>query len=405
MKCAHLFCNGLQFLVDHCHSTAVLCTATQPLLSGINAEYGALEIPDSNEIVHDVDELFAQLKRVNIENKTKAEGWSDVEIAKLAAAELKEKGNCLVIVNTKKWAQVLYTLCCDLLDPENIFHLSTYLCPAHRKEILAAINNRLQQELPVLCISTQLIEAGVDVDFNSVIRFLAGLDSIAQAAGRCNRNGNLGTSQTMVVNPQQENITMLEDIRIGQDTAKRVLGEAGHEDFLSPTAMDRYFAYYFYQRADLMKYPLTAKQAGCQGNNLLSLLSDNHLNTGRIQDPQKAMFRLQQSFKSAGKNFQAIDAPTRAVIVPYKDGKEIIAQLCAAHEPGKAYGLLKRAQKYAVNLFPNVWDELVKEEAVFPVQQGEEIYFLDRRHYSKKFGVSTETVTEMDTAIIEEGIV
>lgn len=403
INCIHLFCNGLKFLTDHTGTTAVLCTATQPVLNCVNKEYGALEIPEGNELAGDTANLFKELKRVSIVNRTRPGGWTKEQIAELAVAQVQEKGNCLVIVNTKDWARQLYEMCADLInqgDDENIvFHLSTSLCPAHRTEILDDIRYRLDNELPLLCISTQLIEAGVDVDFNSVIRFLAGLDSIAQAAGRCNRNGNNDISQVYVVNPDNESIDLLTDIKTGRDKAKRVLEEKSHEDFLSPVSMDRYFSYYFYERAGQMTYPLTAKQAGRQ-DTLLNLLSDNPLNVGREKDVQKATFSLQQSFKTAGRVFKSIDAPTQAVIVQYKDGKNIAADLCAAPEPAKAYSLLKKAQKYSVNLFPNVWDKLVKAQAVRPVQKGEEIYYLDEQYYSPKFGVSTEIVNEMETPII-----
>jgi CRISPR-associated endonuclease/helicase Cas3 len=403
INCIHLFCNGLKFLTDHAGTTAVLCTATQPVLNCVNKEYGALEIPAENQLACDTTDLFKELKRINIENKTRPGGWTKEQIASLAIDQVQEKGNCLVIVNTRDWARQLYERCADIVnqgDNENIvFHLSTSLCPAHRTEILDDIRYRLDNELPLLCISTQLIEAGVDVDFNSVIRFLAGLDSIAQAAGRCNRNGNNDISQVYVVNPDNESIDLLTDIKTGRDEAERVLEEQGHEDFLSPISMDRYFSYYFYERADQMTYPLTAKQAGRQ-DTLLNLLSDNPLNIGREKDAQKAVFSLQQSFKTAGRVFKSIDAPTQAVIVQYKEGKSIVADLCAATEPAKAYSLLKKAQKYSINLFPNVWDKLVKAQAVQPVQKGEEIYYLDEQYYSPKFGVSTEVVNEMETPII-----
>ncbi len=405
VNCVHLFNNALQFLADHAGSTALLCTATQPLLGGVNSEYGALEIPHQNELIDDTTKLFVDLKRVEIIDRTKNGGWSETELIDLAIEQLHEKGNCLVIVNTKVWAQKLYQRCSEILNQNSVFHLSTSLCPAHRKEILKEVTDRLDPAMPkpVLCISTQLIEAGVDVDFNSVIRFLAGLDSIAQAAGRCNRNGNLHSSEVFVVNPAEEAITMLKDIKIGQEKAKRVLSESEHNDFLSPSAINRYFSYYFYERqteeSNPMLYPLSAREVG-RTDTLINLLSDNKLNVGREPNPGKAIFKLQQSFKTAGRAFEAIDAPTQAVIVPYGEGKMIIAGLCADYEPAKAYQLLKKAQKYSVNVFPNVWQELVKKRAVSPVQEGEAIFYLDERYYSKDFGVSTEVVAEMDTQII-----
>lgn len=395
INCVHLFCNAIQFFTDHARTTVVLCTATQPLLDKLKSpDQGQLSLQDGHELVENVTNIFEQLKRVEIKNKVRIEGWTEIEIGELAVEQLEEKGNCLVIVNTKKWAQKLYERCLNEVDKEYVFHLSTSLCPAHRMKILNTVRRRLDEELPVLCISTQLIEAGVDIDFNSVIRFLAGLDSIAQAAGRCNRNGNLPAAQVFVVNPKEETIDMLPDIKTGRDKALRIFSEKEDAELLNPEVMDLYFSYYFYERANLMAYPLTEKQAG-RSDTLLSLLSDNHLNIARTQPLQ-----LRQSFKTAGKAFKAIDAPTHAVIVPYGEGKEIIAGLCADFDPSKANQLLRRAQKYSVNVFPNVWKKLKEAQAVMPVQEGEEIYFLDERYYSKNFGLSIEEVSYMSTQIV-----
>ena len=395
VSCVHLFCNALQFFVDHAKTTAILCTATQPLLNKLrHPENGQLTFPDNHELIENMTDVFEQLKRVKIENRIRPGGWAKNDITKLAVDQLHDTGNCLVIVNTKKWAQTLHKRCADKVDRNSLFHLSTNLCPAHRKEILATICDRLSQKVPVLCISTQLIEAGVDVDFNSVIRFLAGLDSIAQAAGRCNRNGNLATGHVFVVNPEEETIDGLPDIKIGRDKALRIFSETQAHEILDPSVMKRYFTYFFHERADLMVYPLTEKQAG-RKDSLLNLLSENKKNIGREEN----IIALQQSFKTAGKSFKAIDAPSQAVIVPYKKGKNIIAKLCAEFEPAKSYQLLKQAQKYSVNVFPNVWDRLKEAKAVRPVQEMEEIYYLDERYYSDDFGLSTVEVSFMDTLI------
>jgi CRISPR-associated endonuclease/helicase Cas3 len=392
IKCVYIFCNAINFLVSHAGATALLCTATQPLLDNLKSPgKGQLIFPKENELVADVAGLFDQLKRVSISNKVRLnDGWTEAELADLAVAEYKQKGSCLVIVNTKNWAQQLYGACKAKVDQESLFHLSTNLCPAHRKKILDRVRQRLDDELSVLCISTGLIEAGVDVDFASVIRFLAGLDSIAQAAGRCNRNGKQPQATVHVVNPWQESIDMLPDIEEGRDKSLRILSEKGDADLLDPEVMKLYFSYYFYSREDQMDYPVTARQAGRQ-DSLLNLLSDNHRNIARTQPLQ-----LRQSFSTAGKIFQAIDAPTQAVIVPYEAGKEIIAGLCAAPEAATAYKLLKRAQKYSVNVFPNVMQKLKEVQAVRPIQQEEEIYCLDERYYSRDFGLSTEQVSPME---------
>jgi CRISPR-associated endonuclease/helicase Cas3 len=271
INCTHLFCNALNFLCAYTKTTAVLCTATQPLLNKLpeqTKDKGQLQIPKENELIVDVRELFEQLKRVEISNKTKVEGWSLDEIAALALSEFDSKGNCLVIVNTKAWAQALYTQCSQTVDTNSLFHLSTNQCSAHRSGLFHSMRERLANNLPVLCFSTQLIEAGVDIDFASVIRFLAGLDSIAQAAGRCNRNGQfkrngrLETAIVHVVNPAKETIDQLNDIKVGQEKTRRVFSEVHGKALLDPEVMALYFKYYFYERTEVMIYKLDAKIIG-----------------------------------------------------------------------------------------------------------------------------------------------
>lgn len=400
INCIHLFCNGINFLTKYTKTTAVMCTATQPVFDKVNKDLGALNIPKDNELAGDTTELFKQLKRVNIVDKTRLGGWNKEKIADFVVDQVKKKNNCLVIVNTKDWAKQLYNLCYNRYMETNgdgniVYHLSTSLCPAHRMKMLDEIRKRLDEKLPILCISTQLIEAGVDVDFNSVVRFTAGLDSVAQAAGRCNRNGNNETSDVYIINPDKEHIGLLQDIKIGKEKTERVLKEKDHKDFLSPMSMDRYFSYYFHELAEQMSYPLTKKQLVTE-DTLLNLLSDNPNNNGSVLNSRL----LQQSFKTAGRLFKSIDTPTTSLIVPYEKGKDIIADLCASYDPAKIRVLLKKAQKYSVNLFPNVWDKLIKANAINPIKEGEEIYYLDSQYYSDKFGVSTEIVNDTETIII-----
>jgi CRISPR-associated endonuclease/helicase Cas3 len=274
------------------------------------------------------------------------------------------------------------------VDKYTIFHLSTHQCSAHRTVIFNTIKARLKDKQPVLCFSTQLIEAGVDIDFASVIRFLAGLDSIAQAAGRCNRNAALDKATVYVINPVKETIDQLTDIKVGKEKTGQVFRETVGQELLAPEVMQRYFDYYFYERANCMDYPLNSQQIG-RDDTLLNLLSDNKLNSGK-----NAPLFLKQSFKTAGDAFKAIDAPTHSVIVQYDDGKELVTKLCEISKKFEAkafYACLKKAQKYSVNVFPNVWKKLREQEAVIEIQ-GEGVFYLDERYYSTEFGLSTEPV-------------
>jgi len=369
-----------------------MCTATQPLLDDLKEpEKGQLQLHPENELTPDVSQLFSDLKRVDIVDKTTSHGWSLADITAFALNEVNAKQSCLVIVNTKDWAQKLYQSCiAQGFNNEHIFHLSTSQCPEHRRRLLAEIRARLSAGEPILCVSTALIEAGVDVDFNAVIRFLAGLDSIAQAAGRCNRNGRHShIAQVSVINPSEEKITQLIDIKVGIEATKRIFNEYKGQDFLSPEIMTQYFKYYFYDRSEEMSYPLNGKNA--EGVSILNLLSLNKFTPYKSPVPTP----LEHAFMSAGKLFKAIDAPTNSLIVPYLQGKEIITALCSESKQFDAkcyYELVKSSQKYSVNLFPNVWKKLFEQGAIYELcneqGDGDGIFYLDERFYSDAFGVS-----------------
>lgn len=409
INCTHLFCNALNFFTKYANSTAILCTATQPLLDQLRSpEYGQLHMAENSGIIPDPYKLFLDLERVQINNCIKTGGWSEDEIITKALELYNKKGSCLVIVNTKDWAKRLFIGCEKEIGADDVFHLSTSQYPAHRKKKLKKIRARLDNKEPVLCVSTQLIEAGVDIDFSSVIRFQAGLDSIAQAAGRCNRNGklhdangNLIKGQVFILNPDKENVQTLVDIDKGQNHLSRILDEIPSTDLLSPKTMKQYFKYYFFDRSVEMTYEISGKKC-LRDDNLMNILSTNPLNTaGDSRLVSKSRLcrgkipLLRQSFMYAGKVFQAIDAPTHAVIIEHDEGKALIGELCSLAKEFRVeeyYKALKRAQMFSVNVFPNIWRKLVDEGAVFETQKGEGIYYLSSDYYSEDFGLSTESI-------------
>ena len=410
VKCVHLFCNVLNWLTTFGKSTAVLCTATQPLLGksglqnfpedkrGAITARGLLRLPENAEIMgkhQDLDKLFEELSRVEIRFNEKAGGWNVDEAGAFLLEQFATTPSCLFIVNTKKWAQELYQYCQrQNVPPEVLFHLSTNQCAAHRKAIFDTIKARLEKKQPVICISTQLIEAGVDISMACVIRALGGLDSIAQAAGRCNRHKEVDKGLVYVLNLQEQDFTrILPDIQAGKTHAERVFRDFAGQDILQPAAMELYFEYYFYQRSDEMAYSIKNSATG----SLLDWLSDNALNPygEKNNKRSKLLPLLMQSFKSAGRAFQAIDAPTHAVIVPYGEGAELIAKLCGEWDPKEMHRTLQKAQRYSVNVFPNVWGKLQKENALHETIEGSGIYYLKGRPYNDDFGLSVDETSDM----------
>lgn len=406
IRTVHLFNNAINFLVGQCGSTAVFCTATQPLLHKVEPTKGAARFSADSQMMPDVGELFRELHRTTIEDKCKPDGWTVEDVTDAAMQELKKSGSVLIIVNKKAQARELYQRLKG--RTEHVYHLSTSMCPAHRRTVLDKIRAYLDPKNPVsvICISTQLIEAGVDVDFGSVIRYLAGLDSIAQAAGRCNRNGFRLTGKVLIVNPANESLDKLPEIGIAQEVTKRVLREFHHDpvafdhNLQSPKTMERYYHYYFFQRAHEMTFPVSRRAFG-RDDDLLSLLSTNSISVEAYKSShnQAPPLNLRQSFMSAAKAFKAIDSPTEGVIVTYDKGDQLIAKLSALSRFDDKSKLLKEAQRYSVNLFSHELANLKGKGRLYEAWEGCGIYCLDERNYSEEFGVSMDDVAEMKTLI------
>jgi CRISPR-associated endonuclease/helicase Cas3 len=409
VKCVHLFNLAIRFLVKTCGSTVVLCTATQPLLDRVLPPERALRLSPEQQIVKDTDTLYRKLKRVEVHDLRRVCGWSEDETADLALGQLHKTGSVLIVVNTKKAAMNLYLRLKGCI-PAETYHLSTNMCPAHRLYVLDEIKKCLDSGRNVVCVSTQLIEAGIDIDFGSVIRYLAGLDSIAQAAGRCNRNGLMqGLGQVFVINPREENLEKLIDINEGRKIAERVLDEfksdpsAFDGDLLSPPAMERYYQYYYYARKEDMTYTFENKNLIGRADNLFNLLSNNELSLEefkRINNTSPNLF-MHQSFMTAAKAFKAIDSVMRGVIVPYgEEGKRLVNDLCASPVIEKEYKLLRKAQRYSVNLYNYAIDKLVSHGVIREVQEGTGILYLFEHYYSDEFGVSAIQINESESLII-----
>lgn len=402
IKTVHLFNNSINFLTKICSSTVVLCTATQPLLYRVDSAKGAAPYSRAMEIV-DYPPLFGALKRVEVQDCRKNGGWSDEELTESIKNLLHLKGSVLTVTNTKANAKSLYESGKNVT--ENVFHLSTNMCPKHRKNVIDELNGCLDPSKPdpVICISTQLIEAGVDMDFGAVIRCLAGLDSIAQAAGRCNRNklqDDLGIVK--IVNVSNENLDRLPEIKIAQDVTLRILSEYKNNpddfdrDIIGYKAMKRFYEYFFFKRSHEMSYPVSKKNLG-RDDNLLSLLSANQQSADEYRRKYGSpVLYLRQAFKTAGELFRVIDAPTEAIIVPYnEEANSIIMMLSKKLSLKEEAVLLKSAQQYSVNIFPYMIEKLHKEKALFQTYEESGIWYLDDPYYSKDFGVSLEPVSQM----------
>lgn len=313
----------LNLLSTHYGVTVVISTATQPVLSSrqyFDPKQNIKGLDRVQPIISDPDALHQQLTRVEVRLPTDL----NVPITWPALAdELIQHDSVLVVVNTRRDARDLWQLL-----PEGTIHLSALMCGAHRSHVIHTIKERLKAGLPTRVVSTQLVECGVDVDFPVVYRALAGLDSIAQAAGRCNREGKLKDGQKgLVVVFVPPTPAPKGQISAGVAACKGVLRRSPDAP-LSRAAFQQYFSHFY------VKNTLDAK-------DIMGLLSVNQ--------------ELGVSFKSAADAFKLIaDEDTRPVVVRYgPDGRDVEKWVGLLKKPktdGSSRGLMRKLQRYIVNV-------------------------------------------------------
>ncbi|MFT5874738.1 MAG: CRISPR-associated endonuclease/helicase Cas3 [Clostridium sp.] len=405
IKCINMFNSAINFLANICNATIILCTATQPLLSTTKMP---LMLSENANIITDIHEKFKQFKRVNLVDKRIVGGYS-VSTLNDFVLEIMEKldsglimdklASILAIFNTKNAAKEVFNELkkanTDLPKEKQylIFHLSTNMCPSHRMKILKDMREKLGRER-IICISTQLIEAGVNISFGCVVRSLAGLDSIAQAAGRCNRHGESSCSDVYIVNVEGENVSKLVDIKEGQECTKRVLDEFKENpnifdnDLLSPKTMERYYKYYYYNRSAEMDYTLPKPD---NDKSMYDLLAANNEggNAFNSRNGSKSKLMLKQGFKTAGKGFQVIDQNTTGVIVPYGEGEELITLINGQCSLGELKQYLRKAQQFSVNIYETDKRKLEQMGGLIGLKDNA-IIALRKEFYTEDAGVTFE---------------
>ena len=385
VKCINLFNEAINYLHYCAGCTVLLCTATQPPFDETS---NPILLSENSSLIPDMSGQFQKLKRTKIKDCTKRNGYSTDELREFILDKYIKEGNCLVVVNTKKDALKLYNnlknhIAKNPLENIELIHLSTSMCPAHRLEIIEAIKKREQKN--VLCISTQLIEAGVNISFGCVVRVIAGLDSIAQAAGRCNRNGEYpGQKNVYIVNISDENISMLREIKEGAEKTEYILHnlpkDIAEPDLLSPDIMKEYYQKYFDGQIKQMNYLI------CKSGHLHDFLSSNEKGRGAFTNKfgGKKTPALCQAFQKAGELFSVIEDRTVSVVVPYGKGAELILEYKRA-EIKEKYALLRKMGRFTVSLYQNQIDGLRGEDTITELADG--IMVLNEGYYNDKTGI------------------
>ena len=316
--------------------TFVLSTATQPALEmHETTDYHFEGLGETVEIIENPSALHEAFKRVEVQvpdDLMMPCEWEDL------AEELGRHSSVLCIVNRRDDCRTLYELMPG--KGKYTFHLSALMCGEHRSKIIKVIKQRLKDKIPIRVISTQLVEAGVDIDFPVVYRAIAGLDSIAQATGRCNREGLLDKGRVVVFVPPSNFPAGY--LRQAGEIGRRLLAER-NKDPLSHQRFEQFFKELYW----------------LQGDNL-----DKH---GILKD-LAADRELRFSFLSAARKFKLIDESQYApVIVCYEDGERLIGLL---RKTGPERWLMRKFQRYVVNLPKYVHAKLYAEGAIIEPHPG-----------------------------------
>lgn len=378
VRCVNLFNLAMNFLTNICGATVVLCTATQPVNEKTDHP---LIIDEHYSMTGDYREDFAVFRRTDIIPCIDPYGYTYDEAAAFCIEKFHSADNLLIIVNTKSAALRLYDLISEKCGSDaEVIHLSTNMCPQHRKDKISRIRQLLIDNKPVVCVTTQLIEAGVDISFRCVVRSAAGLDNVAQAAGRCNRHGEAKKiCPVYMIKLKEEKLGSLKDITAAQDITIRMIDSGRYADYQSAETISAYFSELFQQRKKELSYNTYDNET------LLNLLS---LNKNRYAvSPKTSDQYCSQAFRTAGSRFEVIDRHTKDIIVPYNDeAKALIKQLETANADRCL--LLRKLQKYTVSVYSGTESKLAENHRFHLLECGAAV--LDGSCYDDRVGVKLE---------------
>ena len=384
-KMLSLFNLALNFLAKICNATIILCSATQPCFEKTMYPLDK-SVKDLITLTKEQETVF---KRVRLEYK----GEMDCEeLADFAAGILEKNNSLLLVCNTKNEAAVMFNLLCSKLKDVKAFHISAGMCTAHRKETIKEMQEALEnKQQKVLCVSTQVIEAGVDVSFARVIRLLAGMDNIVQATGRENRNREFdGLAPGYIVRLKGEFLKGLSEIEDAKNAAADLLVKYKNnpqiydDDLMSAKAVNEYYkSLYKNVKSGYHDFYIEAVR-----DSILNLMSCNG-NVDSEKIPEYNKYFMHQALKTAGGLFTVFDESSIDIIVPYDRGKEIIQKIFAVGDKDyeKLKAILKEAKLYTVSLFKYQKIKLEEQGALIFVPSAG-VYILQDGYYDELTGLN-----------------
>jgi len=382
-KMLSLFNLTIRFLAEQCGATVVLCSATQPCLEELEHPL----LPGPKDIVPYDPEIWKAFVRTEL---VPTKNMTLEQLPEFICSCMDRTQSLLVVCNKKSEASFLFEK--TVSENYKSFHLSASMCMQHRRDTVSALKTSLKQG-KTLCISTQVIEAGVDISFHQVIRLTAGMDSIIQSAGRCNRNGESNAaSPVYIINCSNEDLGKLQDIRRGKIATIALINEfqKSPEQFCNKLTSDPAIKYYyksFYSDLSVgaLDYPLPKI-----GTTFFDLLSENRKFTV-LGGEKLENLALRQSFKTAGEVFSVFDEANVDVLVPYGAGRQLISQLCSERclkDLKYRDSLIKQAANYSVSLYEYQRKRLEESGALYQICNGA-VLALQTEYYDEYIGIKT----------------
>lgn len=381
---------AVNFLAHCCGATVILCSATQPLLEEISPP-----VHQVKELMTLTDQQQQVLRRTTFhmlpgraKTLEELEGWIQ--------HQMEEVPSLLVVCNTKREAVALTCAMEGYVREHQIrlFHLSAAMCPAHRTQRMEEMKEALQQVRAgrgprVLCIATQVMDAGVDVSFHCMLRFLAGVDTVVQTAGRVNRHGESKTPvPVFIVDILNENLENgLSLIRDGKEASIRLLDSLGYQegegiDLASFAVIHGYYRQ-LYRNMEQMsaEYPIPHED----GKRMYDLFGENLYREEKWNDKNM----LKQAFRYGGDRFEVFDGGVQSLVVPFgPEGKELYGKMLdqrVKYDGQYARALVNQSRKFAISVFQPVWKLLNELKAIIPIEELG-LYVLNGR-YSEQFGL------------------
>ncbi len=387
VKCINTFNYMINFLNAVCNTDIILCTATQPTLAEAKCPVCYSE---PKYMIENADSWFRKFERADIDTPKMDKKYTFESLGNEIKERTEEYQSILVVLNTKSAVRSLYDILRERHVP--VQYLTTNLCAEHRsdkiKEIKAVLEKKQES---IVVVSTNLIEAGVDISFACVYRSMTGLDSLAQTVGRCNRNGELERGKVHFINLEDENTGNMEElwqnIRVTEDILLRYeQSDCGNEkekedSILMPKWMDMYYRDVYSYADDKMNFPIEQLDI-----NIMELLSHGFV-------PEEKRNQMNQAYKTAGQAYRVIDDCSFGVIVPYKKGIDIIETIQKTSDRMEIKAQIRKAQRYTVNIRGNLlkkYDGLIQPVS----EQIPELYMVAAPGaYHAEYGITPEWET------------